>query len=171
MPLSPNVRSLRASLVLTFYAFLFSQTLSSEWPSRVFYRSSHSSQSISFREVTINPSKIRSIGPPFSRYDFDARRAYIRLNKRVIVKQRGMRWHLSLIMDGIEPSERGRHVPGVKKKSEKETRKPRCAKPSTPKSRRRRMKPILDRTKSKAEAYTRRAALDPVMASTHYLGS
>ena len=48
---------------------------------------------------------------------------------------------------------RGRHVLGARKKNERETRKLRCAKPSAPKSSRRRMKPILDRTKSKAEAY------------------
>ena len=47
---------------------------------------------------------------------------------------------------------------GARKKSERETRKLRCAKPSAPKSSRRRMKPILDRTKSKAEAYAPGAA-------------
>ena len=47
---------------------------------------------------------------------------------------------------------------GARKKSESETRKLRCAKPSAPKSSRRRMKPILDRTKSKAEAYAPGAA-------------
>jgi hypothetical protein len=46
-------------------------------------------------------------------------------------------------------------VLGARRKSEGETRKLRCAKPSAPKSSRRRMKPILDRTKSKAEAYAR----------------
>jgi hypothetical protein len=61
-------------------------------------------------------------------------------------------------MDEIEPSERGRHVLGARKKSERETKKLRCAKPSAPKSSRRRMKPILDRTKSKAEAYAASAA-------------
>ena len=40
---------------------------------------------------------------------------------------------------------------GARKKSQRETRKLRCAKPSAPKSSRRRMKPILDRTKSKAD--------------------
>ena len=48
--------------------------------------------------------------------------------------------------------DRGRHVLGAMKKCERETRKLRCAKPSAPKSSRRRMKPILDWTKSKAEA-------------------
>src|SRR5215831_19181616 len=67
-------------------------------------------------------------------------------------------WHLSQITGEIEPSERGRHVLGARKKSERETRKLRCAKPSAPKSSRRRMKPILDRTKSKAEAYAPGAA-------------
>jgi hypothetical protein len=49
-------------------------------------------------------------------------------------------------------------VLGARKKSERETRKLRCAKPSAPKASRRRMKPILDRTKSKAEAYAPGAA-------------
>jgi len=48
-------------------------------------------------------------------------------------------------------------VLGARKKSERETRKLRCAKPSAPKSSRRRMKPILER-KSKAEAYAPGAA-------------
>ena len=43
-------------------------------------------------------------------------------------------------------------------KNERETRKLRCAKPSAPKSSRQRMKPILDWTKSKAEAYAPGAA-------------
>ena len=46
----------------------------------------------------------------------------------------------------------------AKKKSERETRKLRCAKPRALKSSRRRMKPILSWTKSKAEAYTASAA-------------
>jgi hypothetical protein len=79
-----------------------------------------------------------------------------------------MRWHLSLIMDEIEPSERGRHALGARKKSERETRKPRCAKPSTPKLGRRRMKPVLDWTKSKAEAHTRRAARARGWRHAHY---
>src|SRR6516164_9403240 len=49
--------------------------------------------------------------------------------------------------------DRGRHVLGAMKKCERETRKLRCAKPSAPKSSRRRMKPILDWTKSKAAEY------------------
>ena len=53
--------------------------------------------------------------------------------------------------EGGTCSERG-------KKNERETRKLRCAKPSAPKSSRQRMKPILDWTKSKAEAYTPGAA-------------
>src|SRR6516225_8445643 len=75
------------------------------------------------------------------------------LYKAECVVRARRRWHLSQITDEIEPSERGRHVLGARKKSERETRKLRCAKPSAPKSSRRRMKPILDRTKSKAEAY------------------
>ena len=50
---------------------------------------------------------------------------------------------------------------GARKKRERETRKLRCAKPSAPKSSRRRMKPILHWTKSKAEAYTPRTAPTP----------
>jgi hypothetical protein len=68
------------------------------------------------------------------------------------INQRETRWHLSQITDEIEPSERGRHVLGARRKSERETRKLGCAKPSAPKPRRRRMKPILNWTKSKAEA-------------------
>jgi len=33
------------------------------------------------------------------------------------------RWHLRQITDEIEPSERGRHVLGARRKSERETRK------------------------------------------------
>src|SRR5215469_13745986 len=62
------------------------------------------------------------------------------------------RWHLRQITDEIEPSERGRHVLGARRKNERETKKPRCAKPSAPKRSRRRMKPILHWKKSKAEA-------------------
>src|SRR6516162_8746435 len=61
-------------------------------------------------------------------------------------------------MDEIELTEQGRHVLGARKKSERETRKLRCAKPSAPKLSRRRMKPILYRTKSKAKAYAPGAA-------------
>jgi hypothetical protein len=79
-----------------------------------------------------------------------SRRAYISLTVRDQPARR--RWHLRQITDEIEPSERGRHVLGARRKSERETRKPRCAKPSAPKQSRRRMKPILHRKKSKAEA-------------------
>ena len=62
------------------------------------------------------------------------------------------RWHLRQITDEIEPSERGRHVLGARRNSERETRKPRCAKRSAPKRSRQRMKPILHWKKNKAEA-------------------
>jgi hypothetical protein len=99
------------------------------------------------------------------RYQFDAHKwrcdgiatRLYKADKRVI-KQRGTWWHLSQITDEIEPSERGRHVLGARRKSESKTRKLRCAKPSAPKPSRRRMKPILDWTKSKAEAYAPGAA-------------
>src|SRR6516165_10393524 len=84
-----------------------------------------------------------------------SRRAYIR---QVGNQRERRRWHLRQIKDEIEPSERGRHVLGARKKSERETRKLRCAKPSAPKSSRGRMKPILDWTKSNAEAYAPGAA-------------
>src|SRR5262249_46718227 len=79
-----------------------------------------------------------------------SRRAYINLTARDQSARR--RWHLTRITDEIERRERGRHALGARRKSERETRKPRCAKPSTPKRSRRRMKPILHRKKSKAEA-------------------
>src|SRR5690348_11932553 len=79
-----------------------------------------------------------------------SRRAYISLTVRDQPARR--RWHLRQITDEIEPSERGRHVLGARRKSERETRKPRCAKPSALKRSRRRMKPILHWEKSKAEA-------------------
>lgn len=61
-------------------------------------------------------------------------------------------WHLSQITDEIEPSERGRRALGARRNSERRTRKLRSAKPSTLKPSRRRMKPILHRRKSKADA-------------------
>src|SRR5689334_13311551 len=73
-----------------------------------------------------------------------------------VINQRETQWHLSQITDEIEPSERGQHVLGARRKSERKTRKPRCAKPSAPKRSRRRMKPILHWKKSKAEAQHRR---------------
>jgi len=95
-----------------------------------------------------------------SRYEFDEHKwrcdgITTRLYKAVkcVINQGGARWHLSQITDEIEPSERGRHVLGARRKSERETRKLRCAKPSAPKPSRRRMKPTLNWTKSKAEAY------------------
>ena len=99
------------------------------------------------------------------RYEFDAHTwrcdgiatCLYKANKCVI-KQGGTRWHLSQITDEIESSERGRHVLGARRKSERKTRKLRCAKPSAPKPSRRRMKPILDWMKSKAEAYAPGAA-------------
>src|SRR5215472_9592476 len=66
-----------------------------------------------------------------------------RLYKAECVVRARRRWHLRQITDEIEPSERGRHVLGARRNSERETRKPRCAKPSAPKRSRRRMKPIL----------------------------
>jgi len=63
-------------------------------------------------------------------------------------------WHSNQITDEIEPSERGQHVLGTRRNNERRTGKLRCAKPSAPKSRRRRMKPLLHRRKSKADAPT-----------------
>ena len=63
---------------------------------------------------------------------------------KCVMNQRETQWHLSQITDEIEPSERGRYVLGARRKSEREMRKLRCAKPSALKPRRRRMKPILD---------------------------
>src|SRR5262249_15839594 len=74
------------------------------------------------------------------------------LYKAECVVRARRRWHLRQITDEIEPSERGRHVLAARRNSERETRKPRCAKPSAPKRSRRRMKPILHWKKSKAEA-------------------
>src|SRR6516165_7214362 len=74
------------------------------------------------------------------------------LYKAECVVRARRRWHLRQITDEIEPSERGRHVLGARRNSERETRKPRCAKPGAPKRSRRRMKPILHLKKSKAEA-------------------
>jgi hypothetical protein len=93
------------------------------------------------------------------RYEFDAHKCRCdgiatRLYKpdKCVINQGGTRWDLSQITDEIEPSERGRYVLGARRKSERETRKLRCAKPSAPKPRRRRMKPTLNWSKSKAEA-------------------
>jgi cold shock protein len=63
-----------------------------------------------------------------------------------------MQWHLSQITDEIEPSERGQHVLGARRKSERRTRKLRYAKPSAPKPRRRQTNPPL--RKSKADTWT-----------------
>src|SRR6516165_1287915 len=63
-------------------------------------------------------------------------------------------WHSNQITDEIEPSERGQHVLGTRRNNERRTGKLRCAKPSAPKSGRRRMKPLLHRRKSKADAPT-----------------
>src|SRR6516165_9744719 len=95
------------------------------------------------------------------------------LYKAECVVRARRRWHLSQITDEIEPSERGRHVLGARKKSERETRKLRCAKPSAPKSSRRRMKPLLDRTKSKADQHRCRSILGNTEAKrkSHYVCS
>jgi hypothetical protein len=60
---------------------------------------------------------------------------------------------------GRDRVERGRHVLGARRKSEREMRKLRCAKPSAPKPSRRRMKPTLNWTKSKVESYAPGAAI------------
>ena len=54
------------------------------------------------------------------------------------------------------------------KKSERETRKLRCAKPSAPELIRRRMKPVLDRTKSRAKAYAPGAAPQALPVSIQF---
>src|SRR5262249_34943081 len=74
-------------------------------------------------------------------------------------------WHLSQITGEIEPIERGRHVLGARRKSERETKKPRCAKPSAPKRSRRRMEPILHWRKSKADAQTSLSAWPPLLGA------
>jgi hypothetical protein len=57
-------------------------------------------------------------------------------------------WHLSQITDEIEPSERGRHVLGARRKSERRTRKLRYAKPNAPKPSCRPVNPPLRKSKA-----------------------